>query len=180
MPVQYNDFFRQRFKMFFYFVAVLFSLVSLFGLVYDWALPHAMCELCLLGRMWMLVVVAFSCLGVCAVACRAWLFACLGPLLVAGGVGSYWQYVLYKAHFLSEYCSFSPGPHYIPKWLFLLFEQVYRFAPCESAMLVFFGYSFPVWACFLYGFTLVGYFAVLFAKPLNDKVQALHTRRLAT
>ena len=147
-----------------------FTAIVLFMFVLDLWFRYPMCELCLLQRLWMMLLAVLFGHGFISAAWfslpwhRLRVFLQSSALLL-GLLSAFAQYRLYLAAQSSFSCSLSAGPTYMPATLYALLANVYQFVPCAVVELRFLGLSFPVWEILVYTSALLFYGGILLLSP---------------
>ena len=118
---------------------------------------YPMCELCIVQRLWMLVLAVVFSYGF--LSCR-WsslrLFLHTG-MLCLGWWGALQQYFIYVGSQSAFSCSLQAGPQYLPVAVYNRLAQWYHFVPCAAAQVRFLGLSFPAWLLVVYSLALLIY-----------------------
>ena len=138
-------------------VSGYFTCLLAFSFLYDYMYTHPMCELCVLARIWMFVIVAVALSARWLHTWSTFFVVVISVMLWTGLMASLWHFQLYQSQLMQSACGYMSGPSYLHKSIYDMLSQYYRFAPCEAAVYTFLGWTFMWWNILSYVAILVLY-----------------------
>lgn len=158
-------------RLFFIAFGLGYFLILWFSFLLDYLFAYPMCEICLLQRFLMFLIVVSSILGGLVVSSAqrlGYVFLCANGLLVGLGLA----FAVAHLHMMqtvtsggASACQVVSEMAFIPDFLSEYFHAHYAFVPCDQVKSGFLGLSFPMWSLLIYGasaivFSLVVYLVV--------------------
>ena len=158
-------------RLFFIAFGLGYSVILWFSFLLDYLFAYPMCEICLLQRFLMFLIVLSSIIGGLVVSRTqrlGYVFLCANGLLVGLGL----TFAVAHLHMMqtmisggASACQVVSEMAFIPDFLSEYFHAHYAFVPCDQVKSGFLGLSFPMWSLLIYGasaivFSLVVYLVV--------------------